>query len=242
MIITIHQPNFLPWLGFFNKVRSSDLLIIGDHIQFERRGFQNRNRIKTDQGSKWLTIPIIREYPQAINKVKIHEEPRNGLTWRDLHLRTLRTYYGKAPYYEKYIGIFENIYMEKINLLAENNLKFLSAIFDILGLDIKMKKASEMTTANTRTEEIIEICKTLGADSYLSGMGGLRYMECGLFEKNGIKLLFNNYSHPVYNQQFMKIGFLPNLSIIDLIFNAGPDSLEIIKSGFKGFEMTPISQ
>lgn len=240
MIISIHQPDFLPWLGFFNKARLSDLLVIGDHVQYRNKGYQNRNKIKTTKGAQWLTIPIIHNWGQAIKDVGINETEQNGVSWDELHLRTLQVNYGKAPFYDKYIGIFEKIYRRRIKLLADNNLEFLKAVFEILGINIPIKKTSEMTLSKSKTELIVEICKTVGADSYLSGMGGAQYMEESLFEKNGLKLLFNNYEHPVYNQQFMNSGFLPNMSIIDLIFNHGPESFEITKSGFKGFELNSI--
>lgn len=242
MIISIHQPDFLPWLGFFNKVRLSDLFVIGDQVQYTYKGYQNRNKIKTVKGSHWLTVPIVRDWGQALNKMKTSEDERNGVSWGELHLRTLNVNYNKAPFYDKYIGIFENIYRKKIKLLADNNMEFLKAIFEILGIDVPIKKASEMELTSTKSEQIVGICKTLGADAYLSGTGGLHYIEQSLFETNNIKLLFNNYAHPAYQQQFTNLGFLPNMSVIDLIFNTGPESLEIIKSGFKGYELNPIPQ
>ncbi|HXX05310.1 MAG TPA: WbqC family protein, partial [Candidatus Bathyarchaeia archaeon] len=230
----------MPWLGFFNKARLSDLLVIGDHVQYRNKGYQNRNKIKTTKGAQWLTIPIVHNWGQAIKDVGINETEQNGVSWDELHLRTLQVNYGKAPFYDKYIGIFEKIYRRRIKLLADNNLEFLKAIFEILGINVPIKKTSEMTLSKAKTELIVEICKTVGADAYISGMGGSQYMEESLFEQNGLKLLFNNYEHPVYNQQFMNSGFLPNMSIIDLIFNHGPESLEITKSGFKGFELNSI--
>lgn len=237
MIISIHQPDFLPWLGFFNKVRLSDLLVIGDHVQYRNKGYQNRNRIKTVKGAQWLTVPVVHDWGQAINEVHILNKEQNGGIWSDLHLRTLEVNYSKAPYYDKYIGIFEKIYKKRIELLAESNLEFLNAVFSILGINVPIKKTSEANLKNSKTDLIIEICKAINADAYLSGMGGAKYMEKELFTQNGIQILYNNYEHPTYNQQFMKLGFQPNMSVIDLIFNHGPESLDIIKSGFKGFEL-----
>ena len=237
MITSIHQPDFLPWLGFFNKVRQSDLLVIGDHVQYRYKGYQNRNKIKTANGAQWLTVPIVHDFGQPINKVKIVNREQNGLMWDDLHLRTLQIDYGQAPYYDKYIGIFEKIYKKRLDLLADCNLEFLKEIFGILGINVKIKKTSEMNLISSKTEQVIEICKIVNADTYLSGTGAVQYMEESLFKQNGIKLLYDNYEHPVYKQRFMKLGFLPNMSVIDLIFNEGPESFEIIKSGFKGFEL-----
>jgi hypothetical protein len=215
----------------------SDLLVIGDHVQYRNKGFQNRNKIKTVKGSQWLTVPIVHDWGQPINKVRILNTEQNGVMWDDLHLRTLQVNYGKAPYYDKYIGIIEKIYKKRIELLADFNLELLKTTFEILGIDVPIKKTSSMILKNSKTELIIEICKLVGADAYLSGIGGAQYMEVELFRKNGMNLYYNNYEHPIYNQQFMKLGFLQNMSIIDLIFNEGPQSADIIKSGFKGFEL-----
>jgi hypothetical protein len=240
MITSIHQPDFLPWLGFFNKIRLCDLLVIGDHVQYRNKGYQNRNRIKTAKGAQWLTVPIVHNWGQTINKVKILSREQDGNMWDDLHLKTLQVNYGKAPFYDKYIGIFEKIYRKKIELLADCNIEFLKTIFDILGIDIQMKRTSEMNLKGSKTDLIIEICKIVGTDTYLSGMIGAKYMDENIFKQNGIKLLYNNYEHPTYDQQFMKLGFIQNMSVIDLIFNHGPQSFEIIKSGFKGFELNTV--
>jgi hypothetical protein len=238
MIVTIHQPDFLSWLGFFNKVTLSDLLVIGDHVQYRSNGYQNRNRIKTVKGSQWLTIPIVHSWGEPIYKVRALDQEQNGSMWNDVHLRTLQVNYGKAKYYDQYIGIFEKIYKKRIALLSDYNLEFMNAIFEILGIKIPIRKTSEMTLTQSKTDLIVEIIQKVGGDRYLSGLKGSKYMDESVLESNGIKLLYNNYEHPVYTQQFMQQGFLSNMSVIDLIFNHGPESLDIIKSGFRGFELT----
>ena len=229
----------MPWLGFFNKASASDLLVIGDHVQYRNKGYQNRNRIKTSKGWQWLTVPIVHDWGQPINKVKIKTDQQNGTFWYEQHLRTLQVNYGKAPFYEKYAGVFDRVYRAQHEMLADFNLALLDVFFDILGIHVKIKRTSEMTLSQSKTDLIIEICKSVRATSYLSGAKGAAYMDETLFPKNGIELLYNNYEHPVYNQQFMQLGFLPNMSMIDLIFNHGPGSLEIIKKGFRGFYGKP---
>ena len=236
MMICIHQPDFLPWLGFFSKIIHSDMFVVGDHVQYRNKGFQNRNRIKTPNGAQWLSVPIIHDWGQAINKVQILDREQNGIFWSNLHLRTLQVNYGKAPYYDNYIGTFEKIYKRGHKLLADINMEFLKAVFEILGIDVQMKKTSEMNLTKSKTELIVEICQTLGADAYLSGLKGAEYMDMNLLEKNRIKIVYNHYEHPTYAQQYTKLGFLSNLSVIDLIFNEGPKSPEIIKSGFREFQ------
>lgn len=217
----------------------SDLLVIGDDVQYRNHGYQNRNRIKTAKGAQWLTVPIVHDWGQAINQVRTLQKEQNGVMWHDQHLRTLQVNYGKAPNYDKYIGIFEKIYKSQIEFLAELDLELMKAIFDILRLEnVQIKKTSEMELKESKTDLIIEILQKVGGDSYLSGLKGAKYMDEGLFAKNGIRLLYNNYEHPIYNQQFMQHGFLSNMSVIDLIFNHGPDSLAIIKSGFKGYDLS----
>lgn len=235
MLISIHQPDFVPWLGFFNKVRLSDMLVIGDHVHYRNKGYQNRNKIKTAKGASWLTVPIEHDWGQPINKIRVLNREQNGTFWNDHHLNLLKINYSKAPYYDKYIEIFEKIYRKKNDLLVDVNMDFMKSVFEILGIDKPIVKTSEMSLSKTKTELIVEICNKVDADSYLSGMGGKNYMDENVLHENKIKLLFNKYDNPVYNQQFMELGFIPFLSVIDLLFNHGDESMKIIESGFKGF-------
>ena len=165
------------------------MFVVGDHVQYRNKGFQNRNRIKTPNGAQWLSVPIIHDWGQAINKVQILDREQNGIFWSNLHLRTLQVNYGKAPYYDNYIGTFEKIYKRGHKLLADINMEFLKAVFEILGIDVQMKKTSEMNLTKSKTELIVEICQTLGADAYLSGLKGAEYMDMNLLEKNRIKIV-----------------------------------------------------
>ena len=241
MKIAIHQPDFLPWLGFFNKVIHSDLFVIGDHVQFRNRGFQNRNRIKTAQGPKWLTVPIIHDWGQSINKIRILNREQNGYVWDDLHLLTLKINYAKAPFYDKYIGIYEKIFKKRMEYLAECNVEILKATFEILGIDKQIVMTSDWNLQQKKTDLVVEVCQKVGADTYISGLGGANYLDKQILVNNKIKLLYNIYEHPTYNQQFANLGFIPNMCILDLIFNHGPESLNIIKSGSRESEMDPIS-
>ena len=111
----------------------------------------------------------------------------------------------------------------------------MKAVFEILGIDVPVKKLSEINPTGHKTELVVDICKKVGADTYLSGLGALNYIDVDLLKENNIKILFNKYEHPTYFQRFSRLGFIPNLSIIDLIFNEGPNSMDVLKSGFKGF-------
>lgn len=237
MIATIHQPDFLPWLGFFNKAVLCDTFVIADHVQYRDDGFQNRNRIKTAQGSQWLTVPVVREYGLPIYKVKVSTHKQGSKTWKDLHLMTIQRNYAKAPYYSSGIKAIEEIYRREYTYLYEYNIAFIESIFSMLGISPKVVVTHDMDLKESKTNSVIEICRRIGADSYISGIRGTRYIEDNHLSENNIRLLFNNYEHPTYNQQFMKLGFVPNMSVIDLLFNYGHQSLDILKSGFRGFEL-----
>lgn len=210
-------------------------------MQFRNRGFTNRNRIKTAQGPKWLTIPISHDWGQPINKIHILNREQNGYVWDELHLLTLKINYSKAPFYDKYIGTYEKIFKKRIELLADCNLELLKATFEILGIDIQMVKTSNWNLQGKKTDLVVEICQKIGADTYISGLGGANYLDKQILIDNKIKLLYNTYEHPTYNQQFTNLGFIPNMSILDLIFNHGPDSLNIIKSGSRESELDTIT-
>jgi len=233
-MITIHQPDFIPYLGFFNKARLCDSLVIGDHVQYRNKGFQNRVKIKASNGANWLTLPITHNWGQSISSVKISKQ-QNDLSWNEKHLKTLQISYGKARFFDDYIDKFESIYKKNYELLADLNLEFIKLVFEILGINIPIKKTSEMNLTKSKTDLIIEICKNVGADAYLSGMGGAKYMDESIFKENEINLFYSKYDHPTYRQQFMDLGFIPGLSIVDLIFNEGPESIKVLESGFHGF-------
>jgi hypothetical protein len=228
MKITIHQPNFLPYPGFFTKVYHADLLVIGDHVQYSNKSFINRNKIKTQHGEKWLTVPIIHNLPQPINKVLINNNPINNRRWNYIHLETLRINYSKANYYHTYIDIFKDVYTRQWDYLVELNIEFIKKILEILDIKIDIKLTSQLNISGEKTDQIINICKELNADTYISGIGGKNYLNEEEFKRNSIKLLYNKFDCPVYNQQFNTLGFIPNLSIIDMLFNVGEKTLNLL--------------
>ena len=205
--ITIHQPDFLPWLGFFNKVSLCDALVIGDHVQYEDGGFRNRNKIKTANGPLWLTVPVSYESGTPINKVPISNIARNGRLWYDLHLKTLQHNYSHSKYFDSVIGFIKEVYQKKYEFLADLNVELLRKTIEFLDLDIPIKRTSELNLNASKTESIVEICKALKADSYVSGPGGKNYVDNQLLEKSGIAILYPKYEHPTYTQQFIQITY-----------------------------------
>lgn len=226
MIIAIHQPNYLPWLGYFYKIASCDIFVLLDNVEYSKNGFINRNKIKTPQGAAWLTIGALTKgrYKQLINEVEIN----NNVPWSTIHEKSIAQNYSKAPYFKKYKAFFEDIYHKKWERLADLNEALIKVIYDILPIrGVQFIQASELNVSGESTELLVNICKAVGADTYLSGPSGQKYMDVELFEKEGISLRYSDFKHATYTQLWG--DFIPNMSIIDLIFNEGERSLGILK-------------
>jgi hypothetical protein len=224
MIAAIHQPQYLPWLGYFNKIYKADVFCYLDDVQYKKGDWQNRNRIKTSQGWQWITVPVKYRFPQLINEVEIN----NSVNWRKKHLQAIKTNYGKTPFFQQYIDIFEEIYSRDWEFISELNIYIVEKIRKMIGVDnTTMVTSSEMKLSDDPTDRLIDICKFAGADTYLSGQDGGKYMNMERFSERCIKVIVQDFKHPVYPQKFG--DFTSHMSIIDLLFNCGPESLEKIK-------------
>lgn len=223
-IIAIHQPQYLPWLGYFDKLDQCDVFCLLDTVQYKKNEYQNRNRIKTDKGWQWLTVPVMYRYPQRIGEVET--DPR--VTWARKHLEALRTHYRKAPFYSLYMGRFHAFYQKKWRSLADLNVECVRLLLDLLELRKEVVSASQLpVSTDDPTLRLVEICRSLGGDTYLSGKDGAKYMDTELFRHHGISLCFQDFHHPVYSQLYG--NFEPYMSIVDLLFNCGPESLSILR-------------
>ncbi len=228
MILSVHQPQYLPWLGYFDKVAASDLFVFLDEPQFKKREFQNRNRIKGPGGEVWLTVPVISKgkFEQPIKEVQLDATQ----AWQKSHWTSLELNYKKAPFWGAYAPGLRPFYESKWDSLCELNLKTCVHLFGVLGITTPWKVESAIGTSTQSTERLIELCKKTGAKAYLSGSGGKDYMDEARFQQEGLGLKYQHYRHPEYRQQHMKAGFLPYMCILDLLFNEGPDSLRILKN------------
>jgi hypothetical protein len=225
MIVSIHQPQYLPWLGYFDKIKRSDIFVFLDNVQFKKNEWQNRNKIKTDKKWQWLTVPIIHKFPQKINEVKIN----NTVSWRKKHLNALYNHYSKAKYFKKFIPFFDKTFNMEWENLVDINIYMITYLTEALGIRLKkFIKASELKLREESTERLIDICKQLNADTYLSGKNGANYMNTELFKKEDLEIIYQKYQHPVYCQLYE--GFEPFMSVVDLLFNCGPDSLSVLES------------
>lgn len=219
MIIAIHQPNYLPYLGFFAKMRQADIFVIYDDAQFNKEDFQHRNKIRIFHGWKWLTIPVEKERV-PINEIRINNDIKNkGLIWSDSHIKDILDNYKNAPYYQVYEKELHYIFKQKYNKLVDVNMQLIKFIKHAFNLDTEVIYSSELGFTSTSTERLINIVEELDGDIYLSGPMGRNYLDLSLFEAKRIKVEFQDFSHPVYKQCYE--GFLPNISSIDALFNIG---------------------
>ncbi len=221
MIVAGHQPNYLPWLGFFDKLRRADIFIIEDNLQFERQGFTNRNRILTADGVRWLSVPIEHaNKSMLINEVKIANKGEPN--WGRKHWLTIKHGYCKAPFWNDFADFFEGTYEREWDLLIDLNMHLIKGIMGFLAIDKPLVFSSALGVEGKKTELIVAQCKKVGADVQLAGDGCKNYIEQALFEREGIKLVFQDFRQPIYAQ--LNGGFTSNLSVIDYLFCNGSKS------------------
>jgi hypothetical protein len=218
LIVSGHQPNYLPWLGFFDKMRNSDLFIIEDDVQFERQGFTNRNKVKTIDGVKWLTVPVHHEnVPLKISQVQIANSSEHS--WALRHWLTLKHSYCKAPYWQDYSSFFEDAYARKWDKLIDLNLHLIRGIMKFFDIQTPLVMGSSLGVKGKKSELIIAQCKAVGGDMQLAGIGGKGYIDTKRFEEEGIRLCFQNFEQPYYPQLHGEFAY--NLSVVDYLFCSG---------------------
>ncbi len=225
MILSVHQPQYLPWLGYFDKVAAGDLFVFLDLPQYKKREFQNRNRIKGPQGEIWLTVPVLSKgkFEQSLRDVEID----NTQAWQRSHWGSLSLHLKKAPYWAQYSPGLETFYKRRWDKLSDLNLEMTVWFFEQLGIKTPWKIESQIGTTTESTERLIELCKKTGAQGYLSGSGGKEYMDEARFQQEGLSLSYQQYTHPTYAQGYG--DFLPTMSVVDLLMNVGPDSLAVLR-------------
>jgi hypothetical protein len=224
----IMQPTYLPWLGYFDLMDRSDVFVFLDSVQFNTRSWQQRNRIKTASGELLLTVPV---FTKGRRDQRIAEaEIDRTAGFADKHLDSIAQHYRNAPYFADYFGGLEAIVRCSSDLLSDLTMNLTGWLRDQLGITTRLIRSSEMAVTGSRVELLVAICEAVGASRYLSPAGSQEYITANnLFESHGITLEYQDYRHPVYLQ--LHGEFWPNMSALDLIFNEGPRSLEIIRQG-----------
>jgi WbqC-like protein len=223
MKAVVHQPMYLPYPGFFHKLSLADIFVIMDDVQYDKR-FTNRNRILDPQGPQWLTVPINKAHKfSPNNQVQIN----NALPWRETHWKKICASYANADYFPIYREYFEALYSREWRLLFDLDLETIRQLMDWLGIKIPIIRESELNVQGTGTQRLINACKAIGVDTYISGRGGKEYMDEKLFAVEGVRLEYQNYTPTPYPQRFTNT-FVPDLSILDMLSNIGPGSTKLI--------------
>ncbi len=231
MMISANQPYFSPYPGFFYKAALSQVLVILDEVQFPRgTTWLSRNRFKNDQGALWLTIPVWKKGLglQQISQVRICSEGR----WPRKHLESLKTAYGHAPYLADHLNFLEQMFSGRFAKLADLNLAIIRYLMQSLRLNTRLVLQSELGVTGKATQLLIDICRDLGASSFLVQSQAEKYLDHDLFRQSGIELHPCKYLAPTYPQLWG--DFLANLSTLDLVLNCGPKARDIMMAGQPG--------
>jgi hypothetical protein len=221
------QSNYIPWKGYFDLINMVDEFILFDDAQYTRRDWRNRNLIKTKDGLKWITIPVDvkGKYYQKIKETKVSDSK-----WGKKHWHSIVCNYSKAKHFKAYRDIFEELYLNNSEIyLSKINYRFMKGICKILGIKTKISWSMDYKLINGKTERLVDLCQQANATEYISGPSARGYIDDNLFNVENIKLSYIDYSnYPEYSQLFPP--FQHGVSIIDLIFNEGPDSQKYMKS------------
>lgn len=230
MKVAITQPTYLPWIGYFDLMDQVDCVVALDSVQFEKRSWQQRNRIKTPHGLEWLTVPVTfqRSVGQRIQDIKICQP-----NFWEKHLCIVKHNYRRAPHFDRYFPqLLEALSSHgEYPALVKLNLSLIEWFFRVLGIAPKLIRSSDLDEKGRRCELLVNLCRRLNADFYLSPLGSAGYLlhDRDRFSEAGIQVAFQNYEHPQYRQLFQP--FCPYASALDLIFNEGDRSMEIIRGG-----------
>lgn len=226
VLVGIHQPHYLPWLRYFEKIDACDAFVLLDTAQFSKNGWQNRNKIKTAQGELILTVPVHAHRDSPIAAVEIDATQR----WQARHLKAIEQNYGHTPHFDAVFDGIRHFYHQSWRSLAELNFEMLHFWLNYLRIDTPIHRASELNTNGRSTERLINLVRAIGGDAYYSGAYALdTYLDAPTLDRAGIQLRLQHWHAPEYPQQHG--AFIPDLSILDLVMNVGPDALAVIRRG-----------
>jgi len=224
MVVSIHQPQYLPWIPYFSKIKDSDIFVFLDDVQFQKNGLQNRNFIFSKNGEIRLTIPVFHSLTDTINTIKISDARILKKHWQ-----TIEMAYKKSPFFQEVASDLQAIYNKDYNLLCELNIDLIQFYLDYLSIDTTIIRSSQMEKEGEKSDLVLSICKNLNAQTYLTGSGGLEYLKFNEFEKEKIEIVTADYKFKEYNQiNKLEDQFVPHLSLIDLVFNEGKNAINYI--------------
>lgn len=217
MIVSVHQPHFLPWLGYFNKIANSDVFVWLHNVQFRKNYYQNRVKIKGTSGNaQWLTVPVHASLESKIDEVTLADPEHLGKI-----ASTVEHCYARASYMEELWLPLREVLQQSHQRLDPLNRQLFDVLMEMLEFDCRVVRAGEIEARDDPTLRLIDICRHLGADAYLAGAGSRKYLDVEAFEKHSIQVIWQNFieNHPVYDQ--LRGDFIPGLSIVDTLFNVG---------------------
>lgn len=222
--VCIHQPDFAPWIGFFDRLVRSDVYVVLDNVQFLRRGWHHRDKIKSLNGPKWLTVPVKKKgrYYQNINEVEIDD----SRDWRRDHLNAIRSNYAKSPFLDETFFEIEEIYARPWARLIDFNIAVINLFIRAFDISASTVIGSTLGVTGTKNELLADIMKTVNGDTYLAGEGSRSYLEEELLNNRGIDVVWQSFHHPIYPQ--LHGEFTPGLSSLDFLFNCGAEDCKRI--------------
>ena len=232
MIIAIHQPHYLPWLGYLHRMAQVDAFVLLDHVQFERRNYQNRTMVRMNGEARWLTVPVIQHsQKERIVDKQVDNRLQGPKSWSSVHFATLRHAYGASGFFAGYAAQFKQLFETRFDRLVDLNQAGLDLLRAAFAIRTPLVRSSELALEGARGDLILNICRALGADTLLVGFGGSRgYLDTDAFERAGVGIAQHQFTHPEYAQCETKAGeaapFLRGLSAVDMLFNCGPQSRE----------------
>lgn len=218
MIAAIHQPCYMPWLGMLKKASMCDVFVFMDDAQYTRGSFIESNSIKTPQGALRLRVPLDYRFGDTISQVR----PKYALKWREKHLKSIRINYAKSLFFDEAYQLVSDILSIEYPSLADLNIACTEAMFEWFGIAPRTERSSAFEIATAKERRVIDICKAVGADVYVSGDGASAYQDSAHFADEGVELVYAGYEARPYKQRFG--GFVPNLSAIDYMMNCGHDA------------------
>ncbi|HOW28307.1 MAG TPA: WbqC family protein [Elusimicrobiota bacterium] len=220
MIVAAHQPQYLPWLGYFHKMAHCDLFLFLDDVQYKKREFQNRNKIRMKDDTLWLTVPVLTKGHFDQNIRDVFTEPTTD--WRESHWKSLCLSYSRSAHFPRYKEALEKIYRTAPGRLMDISMDLIRFQCEAFGIETPGRFSSEFSVTSSKSQRLVDLCLATKADTYLSGQGARDYLDETLFESAGIRVIYQDFVHPTYPQT--RPGFLSHLCALDLLFNCGPDS------------------
>jgi hypothetical protein len=227
--VVILQPGYLPWLGFFDQLHRADVFVYYDDVQYDKHGWRNRNRIKTQNGPQWLTVPVRHGDDGFPCIVDVEIDARTP--WARKHVASIRQAYARAPFLNHYMPALEELLERKWDRLVDLDLACAALMARWLGLDTRVERSSALGIGGARTDRLVNICRRFDASRYLSGDSAQSYLDVAAFEAHGITVEWQHYAHPTYAQ--LHGPFVPYMSALDLVLNCGSDAPLIAFGGIR---------